>query len=173
MEVEKAILARRSVRSYRNKDVSRDLIEDIMDSVRMAPSASNRQDWRFVVVDQKSLKDKLFQLAGRQQFVQEAPVVIAGVSTDPGDLMTCGISAGIVDVSIALDHLTLRAAEEGLGTCWIGAFEQAATKELLEIPGDCEIVSLMTLGYPEKELGEISKQRHGLEEIVSYNSFSN
>jgi len=171
MNVKEAILKRRSVRAYKEKEVSPSILEEIMDSVRMAPSASNRQDWKFVLVEDEATKEKLYEAANRQSFVRQAPVVIAGVATDPEEMMSCDVNPGTVDLSIALDHLTLRAAEEGLGTCWIGAFEQEKAKEIMGIPDDCKVIALMPLGYPKEELVKRDKQRKSLEEIVSYNSF--
>lgn len=171
MEVKEAIERRRSVRSYRDEEVPRSLLEDIMESVRMAPSASNRQDWKFVIVDKESVKDQLYKAANEQSFVRDAPVVIAGVATEPEEMMSCEVNAGTVDLSIALDHLTLRAAEEGLGTCWIGAFDQEKAKEILEIPKDHKIISLMPLGYPTYDLTREEKRRKKVEDIISYNEY--
>ncbi len=171
MEVKDAIERRRSVRSYEDRDVDRSTLEDIMDSVRLAPSASNRQDWKFVLVDEDSVKDQLYKAANEQSFVREAPVVIAGVATEPEEKMSCEVKAGTVDLTIALDHLTLRAAEEGLGTCWIGAFDQKKVKEILEIPEGHKVIALMPLGYPTYDLTAESKRRKKLEEIISYNEF--
>lgn len=171
MEVKEAIEKRRSVRSYRDQEVPRSLLEDIMESVRLAPSASNRQDWKFVIVDEESVKVKLYRAANEQSFVREAPVVIAGVATEPDEIMSCKVNAGTVDLSIALDHLTLRAAEEGLGTCWIGAFDQDKTKKILEIPDEYKVISLMPLGYPTYELTREEKRRKELDEVISYNKF--
>lgn len=171
MEVKEAIERRRSVRSYRDEEVPRSLLEDIMESVRMAPSASNRQDWKFVIVDKESVKDQLYKAANEQSFVRDAPVVIAGVATEPEEMMSCEVNAGTVDLSIALDHLTLRAAEEGLGTCWIGAFDQDKAKEILEIPKDHKIISLMPLGYPTYDLTREEKRRKKVEDIISYNEY--
>ena len=171
MKVKEAIERRRSVRSFQEKEVPRRLLEEVMDSVRMAPSASNRQDWKFVIVEDDSVKNQLYKAANEQTFVREAPFVIAGVATEPEDKMSCGVKAGIVDMSIALDHLTLRATEKGLGTCWIGAFDQEKTKKVLEIPPEYEVIALMPLGYPTYDLTRENKRRKKLEEIISYNKF--
>jgi nitroreductase len=168
MDVRDAILERRSVRSYADRPLSRETIETVLDSVRMAPSASNRQDWRFVVADDEETIEALYHAAEEQDFVLEAGAVIAGVATDPETEMTCGMRAGVVDVSIALDHLMLRAAEEGLGTCWLGAFDQDRSREILGVPDEEEIVALMTIGYPDRELGKVDKDRKPLEAVVSY-----
>ncbi len=172
MEVEEAIRKRKSVRAYRKEKIPREKIEKILDSVRMAPSAKNKQDWKFVIIDDEDEKEQIYKAANKQRFVKEAPVVIAGIATEPEFMMSCDIPGGIVDVSIALDHLTLKAAEEGLGTCWIGAYDQEEAKKILEIPEDHKIVCLMTLGYPKKSLDKTEKRRKNLKEIIYYNSFS-
>lgn len=172
MDVGNAILARRSVRSYQDEEIPQEKLEKVLNSVRMAPSAYNKQDWKFVVVRDEETKEKLYESAKKQSHVKEAPVVIAGVSTEPEDMMSCGVPGGIVHLAIALDHLSLKATEEGLGTCWIGAFYQDKAKEALEVPDECEIVSMMTLGYPQEPLKKREKDRKGLEEVVSYRSFA-
>ncbi|MFT4889444.1 MAG: nitroreductase [Halobacteriales archaeon] len=168
MDVRDAILERRSVRSYTDRPLPRETIETVLDSVRMAPSASNRQDWRFLVADDEGTIEALYEAAEQQEFVLEASAVIAGVATDPETEMQCGIRAGVVDVSIALDHLMLRAAEEGLGTCWLGAFDQDESREILGVPEDEEIVALMTIGYPQADLRTVDKDRKPLAEVVSF-----
>ncbi|KXA96887.1 nitroreductase, partial [candidate division MSBL1 archaeon SCGC-AAA259I14] len=119
MNVDQAMRSRRAVRNYKDKEVSRRKIEKIMDAVRNAPSADNRQDWQFIFVKDEEKKRELSEKAGIQSFVRKAPIIIAGVTTRPESEMTCGVPAGVVDLSIALDHLTLKAVEEELGTCWI------------------------------------------------------
>lgn len=171
MDVVDAVRNRRSVRSYQDRSVPPEKLERILEAARMAPSASNKQDWRFVVVIENRAKDRIYEVAKKQRFIKEAPVVVAGVTTDPGYIMTCGVPSGYVDVSIALDHISLLATEEGLGTCWIGAFDQEEVCSILEIPDDYEVVALMTLGYPEKPLESISKSRKSLQDVVDYEVF--
>jgi len=123
-----------------------------------------------VVVRDDEKRKRLFEAAKEQKHVGQAPVVIAGVSTDPDDEMPNGVSGGIVDLAIALDHMTLRAAEEGLGTCWIGNFHQELAKEALRVSESQEIVSMITLGYPEGSLKITEKEREPLNDIVSFDS---
>lgn len=170
MEVKEAIRRRRSVRSFKDEPVTRDTLEELMESVRIAPSASNRQDWKFVLVDDPDLKEELAQAAHEQSFVGDAPVVIAGVNTKK-KTMACEVEAGTVDLAIAMDHLTLRAADKGLGTCWIGAFDQERTKEILSVPEEAKIIGLMPLGYPTYDLTRENKRRKDLKEILSYNIY--
>lgn len=168
MDVKDAILTRKSVRSYKENKVPQEKLEEIMDSVRMAPSANNKQDWKFVIVEDE---EKVYQAAKKQNSVKEASAVIAGVSTNPDEEMTCEILSGNVDLAIALDHLSLRAAEEGLGTCWIEAFHQKQMKKILEIPDEYKIICMMTIGYPKEPLRKAEKDRKSLEEIITYDSF--
>lgn len=169
MDVEEAMRSRRAVRSYKDEDIPKEKIEEIMDAVRMAPSASNRQDWRFVFVTEEKKKEELFEKANVQNFVKNAPIIVAGLTTEPDYEMTCGVKVGAVDLSIALDHLTLKAAEEGLGTCWVATFDQEKTKEILEIPQEYKIIELVTLGYPTEPLERVDKKRKDLDELIFYN----
>jgi nitroreductase len=145
-----AIRTRRSVRSYLDREVEDDKLRRVMEAARLAPSARNLQNWRFVVVKDSSTRRKLSEAARGQSFVSEAPVVIAACGTETNYVMTCGQAAYTVDVTIAVDHMTLVAAAEGLGTCWIGAFYEDQVKEILGIPQDVRVVALLTLGYPVK-----------------------
>ncbi|MFP4005410.1 MAG: nitroreductase family protein [Candidatus Hadarchaeia archaeon] len=171
MDVGKAILKRRSVRSYSDKTLSKEKIEEIMNAVRFAPSASNKQDWKFVIATDEEVKESLYEAAMHQRQVKEAPCVIAGVSLDPKDEMKCRVPTGVVDLTIALDHLTLKAAEEDIGTCWIGAFDQDAAKKALRIPDEYRIISLMTMGYPKDPLKRENKNRKDIKAILTYNEF--
>lgn len=172
MNVEDAVKMRRSVRSFQNREIEQEKLEKVLNCARMAPSASNKQDWKFVVVQDKEKRDKLVEAAHGQTFLGEAPVVIAGVSTNPDYIMRCDVPSGVVDLSIALDHITLKAAEEGLGTCWIGSFDQDPTRKILDIPDYCQVISLMPLGYPSRPLKIKGKNRKQFEEVVCWNTFS-
>lgn len=167
MDVFEAIHKRRSIRSYLNKEVEDDKIWRILKGAQQAPSASNRQEWRFIVVRDKYLREKLMEAARNQSFVAEAPVVIVCCAQTDNHIMTCGQLCYPIDVAIAIDHMTLVAVEEGLGTCWIGAFYEDKVKEILEIPPDIRVVELLTLGYP-REIPVSAKMRLSLEEIVHW-----
>jgi len=163
------IVKRKSIRNYQQKDIPEDVLHEILDAARLAPSASNRQPWKFVIVQDKGLRQQLMVASRNQKFVGEAPVVIAGCATNVNHIMPNGIYAYPVDVSIALEHISLQAAELGLGTCWIGAFDQREVKEILQIPGNVSVVCLMTLGYPVTEGAE--SIRKPLEDIICYNYY--
>jgi nitroreductase len=141
MKVKDAIRERRSIRKYKNKQISGDIMDDLLDSMRLAPSSSNGQRWHAIVVTDPELKNKLVAASGNQKFVAGCSAYLVGI-IDAGDDFTT------VDLSIALDHLTLHAVERGLGTCWIGDFDPEKVRKILNIPKDKEIPICMTLGYP-------------------------
>jgi len=143
-----AIKRRKSVRAYDHQPVEEDKLNAVLEAGRLAPSASNRQEWRFVVVKDPETRKRLAQAAGNQGFVGRAPVVIAACAETDGHTMKCGQPCYPIDVAIALDHITLAAVELGLGTCWIGHFDEGKVKEILGIPAKIRVVELMPLGYP-------------------------
>ena len=148
MNVTKAIRARRSIRAYADKPVEAEKLEELLEAGRLAPSASNRQDWKFIVVQDGRTRQALVRVCRNQKFIGQAPVVIVACSTNPNRLMPSGQPAAATDLAIALDHMTLAAVELGLGTCWIGAFDAPAVAKLLNVPDDCAVVHILPLGYP-------------------------
>ena len=165
MDLYEAIRRRRSVRDYQEKPVEQDKLDRILEAARLAPSASNRQAWRFIVVRDAAKRRALAQ-ASDQDFVGQAPIVLAAVSLEPDRLMHCQVPAGPVDCAIALEHMALAAVAEGLGTCWIGAFYQDQVRQVLEIPPEAKVIELLTLGYPADR--SRPKTRKALGEIVCY-----
>jgi nitroreductase len=166
MDVFDAIKNRRSVRSYENKPVEKEKLEKIFDATRLAPSACNFQEWRFVVVQEKTKRLALMEAANNQSFVGEAPVVIACCAETDEHTMRCGEMCYPIDVSIAIDHITLAAVGLGLGSCWIGSFYPEKVRKILAIPEKIKVVELLTLGYPADS--PRSKNRKPIEEIVFY-----
>jgi len=171
MNVHEAIRMRSSVRGYLPTPVPDDALFRVLEAARLAPSSSNRQEWRFIVVRDEERRRRLAAAAYGQMFIAEAPVVIAAVGTDPQSTMTCGIPRYAVDVSIAITHMMLAAVEEGLGTCWIGMFSQEKVREILGVGSDCMVATIMPLGYPAP--GETpAKSRKRLEDIVTYETYA-
>ncbi len=148
MEVNKAIQSRRSIRAYDPREVEEDKLLRVLESGRLSPSAGNRQERRFVIIRDGKKRQLLSEAAKGQKFVAEAPVIIAACSVETEYIMFCGQPAYTIDTAIAVDHITLAAVEEGLGTCWIGAFDEKKVKEILDIPESVRVVALLTLGYP-------------------------
>ena len=143
-----AIKTRKSVRAYLDKPVEDEKLNAILEAGRLAPSASNRQEWRFVIVREFETRKKLAVIAGGQTFIGEAPVLIVACAETDGHVMRCGQLSYPIDVAIALDHMSLAAVELGLGSCWIGLFDEIKVKEILHIPNEVRVVELMPLGYP-------------------------
>ncbi|HOK29777.1 MAG TPA: nitroreductase family protein [bacterium] len=169
MDVYDAIKTRRSVRAYQDKPVPEDVLKRILEAARLAPSASNRQDWKFIVVRDSGNRRAVAQAANNQMFIAQAPVIIVAVSLNPDRIMSCEVPSYAVDLAIAVDHITLAATAEGLGTCWIGAFSQREMKKVLDIPERYKVVTLTPLGYPADS--PRPKVRKPLEEIVCYEKF--
>ena len=170
MDIYEAVKTRKSVRSYQSREVPDDVLTRILDAARLAPSANNFQEWRFVVVRDPKTRRKIAQAACRQTFVGEAPVVLACCAKDNRHVMTCGQPSYPIDAAIAIDHITLCAAAEGLGTCWIGAFYEDDVKQILGIPPEIRVLALLPLGYP-RDPTPVRKLRLSLERIVSYESW--
>jgi nitroreductase len=169
MELKDAIRRRESVREYLDKAVPESSLRNVLEAARLAPSAANRQPIKLVVVREAKRRQELAQAANNQAFVGEAPVVIAAVAPSTPQMMPCGVPGDPVDAGIMVDHLTLAAVDEGLSTCWIGAFSQERVRKILGIPKTSLVIVLLPLGYPRKQRG--TKLRKPLEEIVCYETF--
>ena len=169
MDVFQVIKTRRSVRAYKPDAIPEESLKKVLEAARLAPSAKNAQSWKFIVVQDEKKRKELAEAAANQTFVGEAPVVIAAVALEPNYIMSCGVPAYAVDLSIAVDHMTLVAVEEGLGTCWIGGFDQEKVREILKIPSKYKVVALLPIGFPADSPGP--KIRKSFEEIVCYDNF--
>ncbi len=168
MDVFEAVKNRYSCRGYKAEPVPEEKLKKILEAARLAPSAHNAQERKFIIVKDKEKINQLAEAAS-QAFIAQAPIIIAAVALNPEDLLPSGVHACAVDLAIAVDHMTLVATEEGLGTCWIGAFSQEEVKSILNIPEDCRVVALLPLGFPADKPKH--KSRKTLEEIISENSF--
>jgi len=157
---------RRSVRSYQSRPVEKEKLLTVLEAARLAPSAKNFQEWRFVVVQDEATRCKLMVAANNQAFVGAAPVVIACCATNTDYVMRCGQLSHPIDLAIAIDHMTLQAVEEGLGTCWVGSFYEEQVREILGIPQEVRVVELLALGYPKD--GVRPKDRHALDKIACF-----
>ncbi|MHC5059781.1 MAG: nitroreductase family protein [Planctomycetota bacterium] len=165
MDVFEAIKRRYSCRAYEDRPIEQEKLARILEAARLAPSAKNLQDWRFVVVTDADTKAKLAVAARDQKFVATASAVIVACSNND-HLMTCGQAIGPIDVSIALEHIALQATAEGLATCWIGAFYAEKVRAVLQIPEDVEVIELMPVGYPADS--QKPPKREPIEKIVCY-----
>ena len=160
------IKKRKSVRTYLNKTIPKEDLLKCVEAARLAPSACNFQEWRFIVVTDKTKREALMRAANNQKFIAEASVVIACCAETDEHKMRCGELCYPIDVSIAIDHITLAAVALGLGTCWIGSFYPDKVRKILNIPETVKVVELLTLGYPADS--PCPKSRKSIEEIVHY-----
>ena len=168
MMVLDAILKRYSCRSYHDKIIEQDKLDCILEAARLAPSARNTQDWRFVVVTDNAIKSQVAGTTNRPEVFEKAGAIIAACSNSD-DIMRCGQAIGPIDISIALEHICLQAADLGLGTCWIGSFDTDKVRQILSIPEDVAIIELMTVGYPADSKPE--PKREPIEKIVCYDTW--
>lgn len=163
-----AVKKRSSVRRFLDKPIEEAKLKVVLEAGRLAPSAKNLQEWRFILVKDPEIRRKIGQAANGQEFVGEAPVVIVACAVTDLRVMSCGQLCYPIDVAIALDHISLVAVELGLGTCWIGAFDEDKVKEILGIPKEVRVVELMPVGYAAFEKVK-EKNRLSIEKIVRYN----
>jgi nitroreductase len=166
MQFSELVKKRYSVRSYKPDPVDDDKLEQVLEAARLAPSAANRQPFQLIVIHTAGREAELNRIYARPWFVQ-APVVICACG-NPGQawVRRDGKSYCDVDVAIAVDHLTLAAADLGLGTCWIGAFDLTSAREILGLPNETEPIAFTPLGYPNDE--PKPKTRKSLDELVRY-----
>lgn len=150
MDVLEAIKTRRSVRSYSSKAIPKPVLERVRLALRAAPSACNFQPWHFVFVSDAALRRAIAKASFDQLWLADAPLVVVGCGYPERAYKNMGGYGNSVDidVAIALDHLTLAAVAEGLGTCWIGAFDERRMKRILGVPKPVKVVALTPLGYP-------------------------
>jgi nitroreductase len=151
MEIYKAIKSRRSVRAYDSRPIPDEVCRRILDALRSAPSACNLQPWRFILVRDPDLRRQVAQACHGQTWMAQAPMIVVGCGLSEQAYKNMGGSGNSadIDVAIALDHLSLAAAGEGLGTCWIGAFDEKNLKKILLVPPEVKITVLMPVGYPK------------------------
>ncbi len=157
------ILNRRSIRKYKKEKVPEDIKNKILEAGRQAPSASNRQPWHFILVEDQATKEKLSK--GKWSgFVKDSSFVVIGISLplDEG-----GRKWGVVDVTIALQNMVLAAEVQGVGSCWIGDFKEEELKSELGIPEAAKVVALIPFGLPDEKPGPRTKKL--LNEILHIN----
>ena len=168
MELMDVIRKRRSVRKYKSDPVPDEDIQYVLEAARLAPSWANNQCWKFVVVKDEEVKEELAK-AGNE-WIAQAPVIITACA-DPDKPGTKGDQPYyLVDIGIAMEHLILAATERGLGTCWVGWFDEKQAKKVLDVPENIRVVASTPLGYPDEE--PAPRTRKTLEEITSYDKYA-
>jgi nitroreductase len=171
MEFTEVIKTRRSVRAFLDQAVPEEVLGRVLEAARLAPSACNHQPWRFIVVQNLETRKQL--AAASQGFVAQAPVVIVCCGQKYQQSYNwIGDRLYLLDLGIAIEHMVLAARNEGLGSCWIGAFREPPIKTLLGVPADWDVVEMLTVGYPAGEgLFHARADRLGLREIVHREKF--
>jgi nitroreductase len=169
MDVLTALRERRSIRSYLNTPIEDEKLNKVLEAARISPSAKNKQEWKFIVVRDEEIKQRLLPAINGRKFVVDAPVIIVACATESSFVMPCGQLAYTIDLSIAMSYMILEAQELGLGSCWIGGFFENQVKEILRIPENVRVVALTPLGYPAEKPNARPKKM--LEEIVCYDKY--
>lgn len=167
MEFSQLIAQRYSVRAYKPDPVEDDKLQRVLEAARLAPTACNLQPFQLIVIHTAGREAELKRIYKQDWFVQPPLVIgICGVPAQGWVRKYDGKNHTDVDTTIAMDHLILAAANEGLGTCWIGAFDPAAAREVLGLPDGVEPIAFTPLGYPADQPRE--KKRKPLSELVRY-----
>jgi len=167
MDVYEAINKRYSVRLYRDQPIEEDKLRRVLDAGRLSPSARNRQERKFIVVRDGECRKALAK-ASQQPWMAQARAIIATVGlTD--HVMSCGVPADPGDCAIAVDHMVLAAVAEGLGSWWVGHFDQDQCRKLLGVPDGATIIELLTLGYAADKAGP--KNRLPYDKVVCNETF--
>lgn len=171
MDFQQVIRDRRSIRRYKDQEVEFDKIEQVLDAARLAPSWKNMQCWRFLVLVDAERRARIVEAfpddnPGKKA-IATAPVLII-VCADPKESgVENGIEYYIADAAIAFEHLCLSAHAHGLGSCWMGLFDEAQLKAAAEIPENIRVVGVTPLGYPDQE--PQARPRKSLNEIAYFN----
>jgi nitroreductase len=160
------LLKRRSIRKFNTKAVGKNKLDRILKAAQLAPSAKNRQEWRFIVVQNASLKNKIKEAAFGQEHVGQAPVIVAACTTNIHYRMPNGELSYPIDIAFAASSMLLQATREGLGSCVVTTYDEHEIKDLLNIPYSMKVMLLILFGYYDHE-PEL-QSRKTLRRIVSY-----
>jgi len=169
MDVMPEILQRRSVRSFTSEPIDKDQVERILEAGRLAPSAKNRQEWRFVVVQKKEIRQKMMEAAFGQEYVGQAPAIVAVCTTNIDYRMPNGQLAYPIDLTFAAAQIVLQAVHEGLGTCCLTTFDEQEVRDILTVPFSMRVLLLILIGHASgaeeeqttrKTLKQISSKDH-------------
>lgn len=157
---------RASVRSFTDEAVSEEELTRILEAGRIAPSAKNRQAWRFVVIQRPDMRQRVQEAAFGQEYVGQAPVIIALCTTNVEYKMPNGQLSYPVDLGIACSFMMLQAVHEDLGTCVVTTFEEQDVKSLLTVPYQMRVVMLLAVGHPADST--VRADRLPIDRVVSY-----
>ena len=173
MEFYEVIKARHSIRAFAEDTVPTATLERILEAACLSPSASNKLPWRLVVVSDKHKREVIARSGTYGKFLAQSPIALVGLA-DP----TIAPKWYAVDTAIALEHVVLAATAEGLGSCWIGSFDETTVKELIGVPASFKVIAIIALGHRRKAadmLGAANKlirPTKSLDELVCWENFS-
>jgi nitroreductase len=162
MDVSSAIQKRRSIRKYKAKEIPHDLLMEVLESARQAPSGANRQPWQMIVVEDPERRKGLVPICKDQKFIADGGAFVAGID-DPAQKWAR------VDVAIAMENIALTAVEKGLGTCYIGAFDGEKLASYLSVPKPYVVTVCMVLGYPDES--PEARSRKPMNELMHWERF--
>lgn len=173
MDILEIIKGRRSIRNFKTENLPEQAVENLVEAARWAPSAGNTQPWKFIIVRKPEIKKRLAKAALEQAFVEEASVVIVVCADENRSSQGYGNRGRtlycIQDTAAAIQNIHLAAYSLGLGTCWIGAFDEEEARTILKIPQGIRPVAIIPVGYPAES--PQPRNRRPLEEIVHYETF--
>ena len=165
MDCVKEILNRRSIRKFKNEPISEEVINTILEAGRLAPTATNQQPWYFVVARAKQEKEA-FIFSGFNKFVTEADFIVLGVYKKSEVVIE---KLSLMDVTIALQNMVITAKVQGVGSCWMGAFDEMKLRDTLNLPDDCITVGAVAFGIADEQPKQPPKKQ--LNEIVHFNKW--
>jgi nitroreductase len=164
MDFQELIRMRRSIRGYKPEPIGEDVLHRVLGAGRIAPTAANLQPIHLILVTDADTRARMKAVYSRDWF-HTAPAILVGcVEPAKAWQRADGFNSGELDVAIVMDHIILAAAEEGLGTCWVAAFDEAKAKEILGIPADVRVVAMTPLGYPAAAPRPFARKR--LEDLL-------
>ncbi|MCW4009495.1 MAG: nitroreductase family protein [Candidatus Bathyarchaeota archaeon] len=165
MDVFEAVKTRRSIRSYQDKPVEEEKLQNILEAGRLSPSAVNFQPCSVIVVKDPLVKERLSEAYSKAWFVKAPVIIVVCAAPDKAWRRSDGEEFWKVDAAIALQSMVLAATAEGLGTCWICAFDEQKAKEALGIPAFMRVLAMTPLGYGAEVKGQVT-ERKPLTEVV-------
>jgi nitroreductase len=169
MNFQNLLQHRYSVREYKPDLIDQNILNQVLTAAQFAPTAANRQPFKLIVIHTQGKKDEIQKIYDREWF-SDAPIVICACGfPGQGWVRADGKSYLDVDIAIVMDHVSLAAADLGLGTCWVASFDVDAAREYLQIPTHAEPIVIMSLGYPAGLPGE--KERKSLDELIAFDSW--
>jgi len=159
------ILNRRSIRKFKNEAVSEEVINTILEAGRLAPTATNQQPWYFIVARNQEDKEA-FIFSGFNRFVTGADFIVLGVYKKSEVVIE---KLSLMDVTIALQNMVITAKVQGVGSCWMGAFDEKQLRDTLNLPDDCITVGAVAFGIPDEQPKQPPKKQ--LDDIVHFNKW--